>query len=130
MWQVTVLSRGLGGKYLILGNSKGIDSAVYHLCLTERTLSFIRKDRESPQAELSLSSIRSCGSLKNYFFLEVSMIEIMCLPSLGTTFFLRYTPGDSKMVWLAHCCFGRVGQFGFGISQFSLYTGWSETHVS
>ncbi|KAK5641019.1 hypothetical protein RI129_009566 [Pyrocoelia pectoralis] len=76
VWQVTVLNRGLGGTSVIGAYSKGQDSAVFRLCLTDRTLSLIRKDRESPQAELSLSSIRSCGSLKNFFYLEVGRSSV------------------------------------------------------
>lgn len=74
IWQVTVLNRGLGGTSVMGAYTKGQDSPVFRLCLTDRTLSLIRKDRETPQAELSLSSIRSCGSLKNYFYLEVKLL--------------------------------------------------------
>ncbi|KAF5288449.1 hypothetical protein FQR65_LT02101 [Abscondita terminalis] len=70
VWQVTVLNRGLGGTSVIGAYPKALESAVFRLCLTDKTLSLIRKDRETPQAELSLSSIRSCGSLKNFFYLE------------------------------------------------------------
>ncbi|XP_031354397.1 insulin receptor substrate 1-like isoform X2 [Photinus pyralis] len=76
VWQVTVLNRGLGGTSVIGAYSKGQESTVFRLCLTDRTLSLIRKDRESPQAELSLSSIRSCGSIKNFFYLEVGRSSV------------------------------------------------------
>lgn len=76
VWQVTVLNRGLGGTSVIGAYSKAQDSAIFRLCLTDKTLSLIRKDRETPQAELSLSSIRSCGSLRNFFYLEVGRSSV------------------------------------------------------
>ncbi|KRT86371.1 hypothetical protein AMK59_2750, partial [Oryctes borbonicus] len=66
VWQVTLAKRGLGASL-----SSDNTSAVYRLCLTDKVLSLIRKDSMEPQIELSLSSIRSCGNLKTYFFLEI-----------------------------------------------------------
>ncbi|GJQ80083.1 hypothetical protein Trydic_g19366 [Trypoxylus dichotomus] len=66
VWQVTLAKRGLGASL-----SSDSTSAVYRLCLTDKVLSLIRKDTIEPQIELSLSSIRSCGNLKTYFFLEI-----------------------------------------------------------
>ncbi|XP_028135100.2 insulin receptor substrate 1-B isoform X1 [Diabrotica virgifera virgifera] len=60
VWQVVILNRGLGtGR---TGN--------YRLCLTYKTLCLYKKDRDS-SVTLNLSNIRSCGTLKNYFFLEI-----------------------------------------------------------
>ncbi|CAG9830268.1 unnamed protein product [Diabrotica balteata] len=60
VWQVVILNRGLGtGR---TGN--------YRLCLTDKTLCLYKKDGNS-SVTLNLSNIRSCGSLKNYFFLEI-----------------------------------------------------------
>ncbi|CAG9815939.1 unnamed protein product [Phaedon cochleariae] len=42
----------------------------YRLCLTDKTLSLIKKDDTNCVIHLQLTNIRSCGSLKNYFFLE------------------------------------------------------------
>ncbi|KAK9688207.1 PTB domain (IRS-1 type) [Popillia japonica] len=66
VWQVTLAKRGLGAAL-----SSDATPAVYRLCLTDKVLSLIRKDSIEPQIELSLSSIRSCGNLKTYFFLEI-----------------------------------------------------------
>ncbi|KAF5290513.1 hypothetical protein FQA39_LY03617 [Lamprigera yunnana] len=76
VWQVTVLNRGLGGTSVIGAYTKAQDSAIFRLCLTDKTLSLIRKDREKPQAELSLSSIRSCGNLKNFVYLEIGRSSV------------------------------------------------------
>ncbi|CAG9862645.1 unnamed protein product [Phyllotreta striolata] len=60
VWQVTILNKGLGtGR---TGN--------YRLCLTDKTLCLVKKDCNNSILNLNLSNIRSCGSLRNYFFLE------------------------------------------------------------
>ncbi|KAG5880114.1 hypothetical protein JTB14_027054 [Gonioctena quinquepunctata] len=67
VWQVAILNRGLGtGR---IGN--------YRLCLTDKTLSLIKKDCQNSVINLNLSNIRSCGSLKNYFFLEVGRSSLL-----------------------------------------------------
>lgn len=68
VWQVTLLNRGLGTGG-ITGN--------YRLCLTDKTLSLIKRDCEMPQIELNLSNIRSCGNLRDFFFLEVGFQRSM-----------------------------------------------------
>lgn len=72
VWQVNVLNRGIGGTSLLCGGQKIPEPLVYRLCLTDKTLSLVPKDHEALHIELSLSNIRSCGSLRNYVFLEVS----------------------------------------------------------
>ncbi|VEN55184.1 unnamed protein product, partial [Callosobruchus maculatus] len=86
VWQVSVLSRGLGNGRT--GN--------YRLCLTDKTLTLIKKDSSSgggsggggtsdcvPSTaagsviDLNLSNIRSCGSLKNYFYLEIGRSSLL-----------------------------------------------------
>lgn len=67
VWQVTVLNRGLGNAGLV-GN--------YRLCLTDKTLSLIKRDCEVPQIELNLTNIRSCGNLRDFFFLEVGTTKL------------------------------------------------------
>ncbi|XP_068913826.1 insulin receptor substrate 1 isoform X7 [Tenebrio molitor] len=62
VWQVTVLNRGLG--------AAGI-TGYYRLCLTDKTLSLIKRDYHIPQIEFNLTNIRSCGNLRDFFFLEV-----------------------------------------------------------
>ncbi|CAH1119453.1 unnamed protein product [Phaedon cochleariae] len=67
VWQVVVLNRGLGtGR---TGN--------YRLCLTDKTLSLIKKDDTNCVIHLQLTNIRSCGSLKNYFFLEIGRSSLL-----------------------------------------------------
>ncbi|KAH0819740.1 hypothetical protein GEV33_003051 [Tenebrio molitor] len=61
VWQVTVLNRGLG--------AAGI-TGYYRLCLTDKTLSLIKRDYHIPQIEFNLTNIRSCGNLRDFFFLE------------------------------------------------------------
>lgn len=72
VWQVNVLNRGIGGTSLLCGGQKIPEPLVYRLCLTDKTLSLVPKEHEALHIELSLSNIRSCGSLRNYVFLEVS----------------------------------------------------------
>ncbi|XP_022917159.1 insulin receptor substrate 1 isoform X2 [Onthophagus taurus] len=66
VWQVNVLKRGLGTNY----SGKEAKTA-YRLCLTDKILSLVKKDTLDMKIELDLSSIRSCGNLKTYFFMEV-----------------------------------------------------------
>nr|XP_023017350.1 insulin receptor substrate 1 isoform X1 [Leptinotarsa decemlineata] len=67
VWQVVILNRGLGTDRI--GN--------YRLCLTDKTLSLIKKEGNNSAITLNLSNIRSCGSLKNYFFLEVGRSSLL-----------------------------------------------------
>lgn len=70
---MNVLNRGIGGTSLLCGSQKVPEPLVYRLCLTDKTLSLVPKEHEAlHHIELSLSNIRSCGSLRNYVFLEVS----------------------------------------------------------
>lgn len=63
VWKVKVLGRGLGTTGMI-GN--------YNLCLTEdKKLSLIKQDSKDEPMVFHLTNVRSCGSLKNYFFLEI-----------------------------------------------------------
>ncbi|XP_017773244.1 PREDICTED: insulin receptor substrate 1-like isoform X3 [Nicrophorus vespilloides] len=73
VWQVTLLSRGLGASEKCFG-FKIPDGSIYRLCLTDQTLSLIRMDDETLEMTLTLNSIRSCGSLKNFFYLEFKFV--------------------------------------------------------
>lgn len=67
VWQVTILNRGLGtGR---IGN--------YRLCLTDKKLCLVKKECNNSILSLTLSNIRSCGSLKNYFFLEIGRSSLL-----------------------------------------------------
>lgn len=63
VWQVSMCNRGLGeGR-----------TGLYQLCLTERTLTMLKIDEPIPQLiEIFLTNVRTCGNLKNFFYLEVS----------------------------------------------------------
>ncbi|XP_060522880.1 insulin receptor substrate 2-B isoform X2 [Cylas formicarius] len=61
VWQIQLCARGLGyGR-----------TGPYRLCLTDKMLTLVRLDGPSELIELNLASVRSCGNLKNFFFLEV-----------------------------------------------------------
>ncbi|KAM8972711.1 insulin receptor substrate 1-like [Pelodytes ibericus] len=63
VWQVSLRPRGLG-------QSRNL-SGIYRLCLTERTLSFLRLRTDTPSVTLQLMNVRRCGHSDNYFFVEV-----------------------------------------------------------
>ncbi|OCT95385.1 insulin receptor substrate 2 [Xenopus laevis] len=63
MWQVNLKPRGLGQ----IKNMTG----VYRLCLSARSISFVRLNSETPSVTLQLMNIRRCGHSDNYFFVEV-----------------------------------------------------------
>ncbi|CAH1135911.1 unnamed protein product [Ceutorhynchus assimilis] len=66
VWQVTLCERGLGAGR----------TGVYRLCLTDKTVTLVKIDEPIPTViELSLASVRSCGNLKNFFFLEVGRMS-------------------------------------------------------
>ncbi|XP_019869651.1 insulin receptor substrate 1 isoform X3 [Aethina tumida] len=61
IWQVQIMNRGIGTSSL---------TGSYRFCLTGKKLKLIKKDSETC-IDLVLSNIRSCGYLKEYFYLEV-----------------------------------------------------------
>ncbi|XP_030751918.1 insulin receptor substrate 1 isoform X3 [Sitophilus oryzae] len=62
VWEVNLCARGLGASR----------TGTYRLCLTDKTVTLVKIDVPIPTVlELPLSSVRSCGNLKNFFFLEV-----------------------------------------------------------
>ncbi|KAM4797459.1 insulin receptor substrate 2 [Rhinophrynus dorsalis] len=63
IWQVTLKPRGLGQIKSMIG--------VYRLCLSARSISFVRLNSETPSVTLQLMNIRRCGHSDNYFFVEV-----------------------------------------------------------
>ncbi|XP_075238403.1 insulin receptor substrate 1 chico isoform X2 [Lycorma delicatula] len=71
VWQVTVQKKELGHSRNILGP--------YLLCLTDRTLSLVKMDpgSEKPDTiEFSLQSIRRCGDLESFFYMEVGQSSV------------------------------------------------------
>uniref|UniRef100_A0A1A8FXD9 Insulin receptor substrate 2 n=1 Tax=Nothobranchius korthausae TaxID=1143690 RepID=A0A1A8FXD9_9TELE len=63
VWQVNLKSRGLGH----IKNFTG----VYRLCLSSRTISFVKLNSETAAVTLQLMNIRRCGHSDNFFFIEV-----------------------------------------------------------
>ncbi|XP_029104221.1 insulin receptor substrate 2-like [Scleropages formosus] len=63
VWQVTLKSRGLGHSRNLTG--------VYRLCLSSRTVSFVKLNSEAAAVVLQLMNIRRCGHSDSFFFVEV-----------------------------------------------------------
>uniref|UniRef100_A0A3P8RLU4 Insulin receptor substrate 2 n=1 Tax=Amphiprion percula TaxID=161767 RepID=A0A3P8RLU4_AMPPE len=63
VWQVILKSRGLGQSRNLTG--------VYRLCLSSRTVSFVKLNSEVASVILQLMNIRRCGHSDSFFFIEV-----------------------------------------------------------
>ncbi|XP_061697329.1 insulin receptor substrate 2 [Syngnathoides biaculeatus] len=63
VWQVNMKSKGLGQSRNLTG--------VYRLCLSSRTISFIKLNTEVASVILQLMNIRRCGHSDSFFFIEV-----------------------------------------------------------
>ncbi|KAM9327809.1 insulin receptor substrate 2-like [Pholidichthys leucotaenia] len=63
VWQVNLKSKGLGQVKNLTG--------VYRLCLSSRTISFVKLNCETAAVSLQLMNIRRCGHSDNFFFIEV-----------------------------------------------------------
>ncbi|XP_048874409.1 insulin receptor substrate 2-like [Brienomyrus brachyistius] len=63
VWQVNLKSKGLG-------QSKNL-TGVYRLCLSSRTISFVKLNSEVASVVLQLMNIRRCGHSDSFFFIEV-----------------------------------------------------------
>ncbi|XP_061430941.1 insulin receptor substrate 1-B-like isoform X3 [Lethenteron reissneri] len=63
VWQVTLKPRGLGQSRNMCG--------VYRLCLSARTISFVKLNSVTPDVALQLMNIRRCGHSENLFFIEL-----------------------------------------------------------
>ncbi|XP_054989325.1 insulin receptor substrate 2 [Sorex araneus] len=63
VWQVTLKPKGLG-------QSKNL-TGVYRLCLSARTIGFVKLNCEQPAVTLQLMNIRRCGHSDSFFFVEV-----------------------------------------------------------
>uniref|UniRef100_A0A8C8RRP1 Insulin receptor substrate 2 n=1 Tax=Pelusios castaneus TaxID=367368 RepID=A0A8C8RRP1_9SAUR len=63
VWQVTLKPKGLG-------QSKNL-TGVHRLCLSARTIGFVRLNCELPTVTLQLMNIRRCGHSDSFFFMEV-----------------------------------------------------------
>lgn len=63
VWQVNLKSKGLGQTRNLTG--------VYRLCLSSRTISFVKLNSEVASVVLQLMNIRRCGHSDSFFFIEV-----------------------------------------------------------
>lgn len=63
VWQVNLKSRGLGQSRNLTG--------VYRLCLSSRTISFVKLNTDVASVILQLMNIRRCGHSDSFFFIEV-----------------------------------------------------------
>uniref|UniRef100_A0A8D3E6B9 Insulin receptor substrate 2a n=1 Tax=Scophthalmus maximus TaxID=52904 RepID=A0A8D3E6B9_SCOMX len=63
VWQVNLKSKGLGQIKNLTG--------VYRLCLSSRTISFVKLNSEAAAVSLQLMNIRRCGHSDSFFFIEV-----------------------------------------------------------
>ncbi|XP_061445077.1 insulin receptor substrate 1-like [Rhineura floridana] len=63
VWQVSLRPRGLG-------HTKNLAGA-YLLCLTEKTINFVKLNSDVAAVVLQLLNVRRCGHSENYFFMEV-----------------------------------------------------------
>ncbi|KAM9850462.1 insulin receptor substrate 2 [Aulostomus maculatus] len=63
VWQVNLKSKGLGQSRNLTG--------VYRLCLSSRTISFVKLNTEIASVILQLMNIRRCGHSDSFFFIEV-----------------------------------------------------------
>ncbi|XP_015283375.1 PREDICTED: insulin receptor substrate 1-like [Gekko japonicus] len=62
-WQVSLRPRGLGHTKRLAGT--------YLLCLTDKTISFVKLNTDVAAVVLQLLNVRRCGHSENYFFMEV-----------------------------------------------------------
>ncbi|KAG1956941.1 insulin receptor substrate 2a [Pimephales promelas] len=63
VWQVNLKAKGIGQSRNITG--------VYRLCLSSRTISFVKLNSEVSSVTLQLMNIRRCGHSDSFFFIEV-----------------------------------------------------------
>ncbi|XP_061834579.1 insulin receptor substrate 2-like isoform X2 [Nerophis lumbriciformis] len=68
VWQVNLKSRGLGQVKNLTG--------VFRLCLSSRTISFVKLNSETAAVCLQLMNIRRCGHSDSFFFIEVGRSAI------------------------------------------------------
>ncbi|XP_068600423.1 insulin receptor substrate 1-B [Brachionichthys hirsutus] len=63
VWQVKVWPKGLGHARNLVG--------IYRLCLTEKTVNFVKLNSDVAAVVLQLMNVRRCGHSENFFFIEV-----------------------------------------------------------
>ncbi|XP_061903812.1 insulin receptor substrate 1-B-like [Entelurus aequoreus] len=68
VWQVKVWPKGLGHARNLVG--------IYRLCLTEKTVNFVKLNSDIASVVLQLMNVRRCGHSENFFFIEVGRSAI------------------------------------------------------
>lgn len=63
VWQVKLWPKGLGQARNLIG--------VYRLCLTDKTVNFVKLNSDVAAVVLQLMNVRRCGHSENFFFIEV-----------------------------------------------------------
>ncbi|XP_028816967.1 insulin receptor substrate 1-B [Denticeps clupeoides] len=63
VWQVILKAKGLGQAKNLIG--------IYRLCLTNKTISFVKLNSDAAAVVLQLMNVRRCGHSENFFFIEV-----------------------------------------------------------
>ncbi|XP_062845012.1 insulin receptor substrate 1-B [Trichomycterus rosablanca] len=63
VWQVKLWPKGLGQARNLIG--------IYRLCLTDKTVNFVKLNSDVPAVVLQLMNVRRCGHSENFFFIEV-----------------------------------------------------------
>ncbi|XP_042566452.1 insulin receptor substrate 1-B [Clupea harengus] len=63
VWQVKVWPKGLGQAKNLVG--------IYRLCLTDKTVNFVKLNSDAAGVVLQLMNVRRCGHSENFFFVEV-----------------------------------------------------------
>ncbi|XP_029113276.1 insulin receptor substrate 1 [Scleropages formosus] len=68
VWQVKVWPKGLGQAKNLVGT--------YRLCLTDKTVNFVKLNSDAAAVVLQLMNVRRCGHSENFFFVEVGRSAI------------------------------------------------------
>ncbi|XP_036409529.1 insulin receptor substrate 1-B-like [Megalops cyprinoides] len=68
VWQVSLKPKGLGQTKNLTG--------IYRLCLTNKTISFVKLNSDAAAVVLQLMNIRRCGHSENFFFIEVGRSSV------------------------------------------------------
>lgn len=94
VWQVKVWPKGLGQAKNLVG--------IYRLCLTDKTINFVKLNSDAAAVVLQLMNVRRCGHSENFFFVEVGRSavtgpgEFWMQVSPSSPLHLHLNPGEPK----------------------------------
>lgn len=94
VWQVKVWPKGLGQAKNLVG--------IYRLCLTDKTVNFVKLNSDAAAVVLQLMNVRRCGHSENFFFVEVGRSAVtgpgefwmQVSLSFAVPFMLRVAPSN------------------------------------